>query len=83
MCQKFLNDRILNFEPDMMLTRIFRVFILFGTVTSGGKKLRVVSKVTLYYIIIAVDLLITLPNWFTLLQEFDGFEKFKMKTCSA
>ena len=44
MYQELLNDRILKFEPDMMLTRIFGVFLLFGTVTSGGKKFQVVPK---------------------------------------
>ena len=44
MCQELLNDRILNFEPDYEAKQNLVVFILFGTVTSGGKKLWVVPK---------------------------------------
>ena len=79
-----MSYRILNFEPDMMLTRIFGVFILFGTVTSGGRILRVVSK-RLHNIVHNVGgrYELMLLFWFTIFAKVNGFEKFKIVTCSA
>ena len=44
MCKELLNHRILSFEPNMTMTGIFGVFILFGTVTSDDEILGVVLK---------------------------------------
>ena len=34
--------KVKNFEPDLMLNQNSRVFILFGTVTSGGRILWII-----------------------------------------
>ena len=67
----------------MTLTRIFGVFILFGTVTSGGGILRVVSKGYIILHNIGGRFELTLLFWFTIFAKVDGFEKFKIVTCSA
>ena len=67
----------------VMLTQILGVFILFGKVTSGGKICGLFRKVTQYYIIVAVDLNMMLLFWFTIFAKVDGFERFKVVTCSA
>ena len=83
MCQELLNHIILNFEPDMTLTRIFGVFIIFGTVTSGGEILRVSSKGYIILHNIGSRPESMLLFWFTIFAKAIGFEKFKIVTCSA
>ena len=67
----------------MTLTRIFGVFILFGTMTSGGGILRVVSKGYIILHNIGGRFELTLLFCFTIFAKVDGFEKFKIVTCSA
>ena len=67
----------------MMLTRIFGVFILFGTVASGCEILRVVSKGYIILHIIGGRFELTLLFWFSIFAKIDGFEKFKNVTCST
>ena len=50
------------------------VFILFCTVTSGGKIHGLFQKVTQYYIIVVVDLNLMLLFWFTISAKVDGFK---------
>ena len=78
--QELLSCRISNFEPDVMPTRIFRVFILFGTVTSGDGILGAISK-RLHNIGSRFELMLLF--WFTIFAKVDGFEKFKIATCST
>ena len=78
--QELLNCRISNFDPDMMLTRIFGAFILFDTVTSGDGILGAISK-RLHNIGSRFELMLLF--WFTIFAKVDGFEKFKIVTCSA
>ena len=78
MCQGLLNHRIMTYEPDMMLTRIFGVFILFGKVTSGVEILGVVSK---HYIVlhnVGSRFELMLLFWFNIFAKVDGFEKNKI-----
>ena len=67
----------------MKLTRIFGVFILLGTVTSGGEILRVVSKGYVILDNIGSRFELMLLFWFTIFAKVDGFEKFKIVTCSV
>ena len=83
MCQELLNHRILNFEPDMMLTGILGVFILFGTVTSGVEILGVVSKGYIILHNVGGRFELMLLFWFTIFAKVDGFEKFEIVSCSA
>ena len=73
-----MSDRILKFEPDLMLTRIFGVFILFGTVTSGGGILRVVSKgyVILHNIGSGFELMLLF--WLSFLQQLIDLKNLKL-----
>ena len=68
----------MNFEPDMTLTRIFRVFILFGTVTSGGEIWGVISKGYIILCNIGSRFELMLLFWITIFAKVDGFEKFKI-----
>ena len=67
----------------MMLTRIFGVFILFGTMTSGDGILRAILKG--YIILHNIDgrFELTLLFWITIFAKVDGFKKYKIVTCSA
>ena len=62
----------------MTLTRIFRVFIPFGTVTSGGGILRVVSKSYIILHNIGSRFELMLLFWFTIFAKVDGFENLKL-----
>ena len=66
-----------------MMLRISGVFILFGTVTSGGEILRVVSKDYIIFHNIGSRFEMMLLFWFTIFAKVDGFEKLKIVTCSA
>ena len=44
--QELMGCRIKNFEPDLMLSLKFKVFILFSKVTSGGKNAGLFQRVT-------------------------------------
>ena len=81
--QELLSYRILNFEPDMMQTRILGLFILFGTVTSGGEILGAILKGYIILHNIGIGFELMLLFWFTIFAKVDGFEKFKTVTCSA
>ena len=75
--------RISNFDPDMTLIRIFGVFILFGTVTAGGEILGAISKGYIILCNIGSRFELTLLFWFTIFAKVDGFEKFKIVSCST
>ena len=60
-------NRILNFEPDMMLRQNSVVIIVFGTVTPSVKNAGLSKK---GYVILCYNcgrLKFTQPNWFTIL----------------
>ena len=67
----------------MILMRIFGVFILFGTVTSGGEILGAISKCYTLLCNIGGRSELMLLFWFTTFAKVDGFEKYKIVTCSA
>ena len=70
--------RISNFEQDMTLTRIFGVFILFGTVTSGGEILGAISKGYIILCNIGSGFELMLLFWFTIFAKVDGFKNLKL-----
>ena len=80
LCPGIAKTIIQNFEPDLVLSWKFGVFILFCEMTSGGKNLRVVPKS--YITLCNSGSRFKLPN-FTIFEKIDGFEKIKMVTCRA
>ena len=60
-------DRILNFEPDMMLRQNLVVFIVFGTATPSVKNAGLSKKCYVILCYKCSRLKFMQPNWFTIL----------------